>query len=396
MESLPSDDYVPKNISTMDRIKHIIAKSRITTVITIVLTIVDMVSDYLLAMYYTETGQDYWWATLTWTFFILPLLPLPILLVFTLYAMLKYGWEGFTECNLDFFYGSWKQFECVAESGPQLILQFYIMAISTYNIDDGSDHTSNSENTTPLRIGILKSENSTVLLWITQSDNATITSTVLDNMSDNMTGSLELNNNREDTWTLMWQIFVIISALFSISWTATSFNIRTEAHFADMFVGRAHDEHKTTDIIAEMVWNMLCISSRVIVLALFASVERYWFAGLVTLQVIVIAAMYGNVCKDCSCHCLGCPGVIFPTMLGIHSLFNIFLTNDFDGQIRYVFYVMYWIVTMIENVLFIWTWYSATDGYKLWYHDAAVLYIITAYFAAFLLKTLSWRHKKYK
>ena len=362
----------------MDRIKHIIAKSRIITIITIGLTVFDMVSDILLAMDYAETGEDEWWFALTLTFFILPLLPLLILLFFTIVAMCKHGKEWFDYGDFEFYYPSWKQFECVAESGPQLILQLYIMTGTTYNTNQGSDHISSSENTTLLNT--IKPENSTSLLWwIAQTDNATVT--VLDRTTD----SLEWDNNKKDTLTLILQVIVIISALFSLSWSATLFKAVTEAIANDDYGDDA--DFKITDFTIEVVWNMLCISSRVIALALFASMEKYWFAALVTAQATLATGIYvyenlswKNSKKDFILE------LLFLIMLGTNSVFNIFLTKN-----RYMLYVLYWIFIMIENVILISIWYVATDGQELWFHDAAIVFVIVAYSVSFLLKTLQTR-----
>ncbi len=352
----------------MERVKHIVAKSRIKTLITIGLTVFDMVSDILLAVDYAETGEDDWWFALTLTFFILPLLPLLILLFFTIVAMCKHGKEWFDYGDFEFYYPSWKQFECVAESGPQLILQLYIMAISTYNRDKGSHHISNSANTTLLTS--MKPVNSTSFLhWFEQISNATITPL------DNATNSLELDNNGEDTLTLMLQILVIISALFSLSWSATSYKVVTH-----------RDDYEIIDTIIEMVWNILCMSSRVIALALFASVERYWFAGLVTAQLIFTPGIY--LYANFEVWVEDCRALPFMIMLGINSVFNIFLTKSFEAPLRYTSYALYWLVMMIENVIFISFWYSATGGQELWFHDAAIVFVTVAYSVSFIVKTV--------
>ncbi len=66
-----------------ESIKEAVVKYQILLIITIGLTIFDMVSDIILALDYASTGEDGWWFALTLTFFLLPIIPLFFLLLIT-------------------------------------------------------------------------------------------------------------------------------------------------------------------------------------------------------------------------------------------------------------------------------------------------------------------------
>ena len=93
---------------------------KIFTVFGIVLTAADIISDIVLAVDYCVTDNP-WWCGLTWTFIAVPgLIGLLVLCV---------CFRG-NEQNKPKLWKIWKSIEICFESGPQLLLQLYIMAIT--------------------------------------------------------------------------------------------------------------------------------------------------------------------------------------------------------------------------------------------------------------------------
>ncbi len=134
--------------------------SRLKLLITVGLTIFDMGSDIMLAMDYYYTGE-YWWFALTFTVFALPVVVLALIELFMLWDE-----DGFDAYLLK----SWKVFECMAESGPQLILQLYIMALPSGNIVQGEQDTNSTviSNTTTQMYSFTyetTTMNNSVTLW---------------------------------------------------------------------------------------------------------------------------------------------------------------------------------------------------------------------------------------
>ena len=81
-----------------------------------IVTIVDTVSDVVLAVDYCVTDNP-WWCGLTWTFIVLHLLTFLIILII--------GYQ--TSMARQVMWKFWKCTEICFESGPQLILQLYIL-----------------------------------------------------------------------------------------------------------------------------------------------------------------------------------------------------------------------------------------------------------------------------
>ena len=94
-----------------------------------------MGSDIALAIDYSQTGDD-WWFALTLTFFLLPAIGL--LIVLCLFAVADESSER------GIIFKSWKLFECLFESCPQLVLQLYIMTLPNsqmLNIQEDNNST---------------------------------------------------------------------------------------------------------------------------------------------------------------------------------------------------------------------------------------------------------------
>ena len=266
------------------------------------------------------------------------------------------------------YFQLWKQFECVAESGPQLILQLYILAVSS--MDHGTNREMDLANTTIINITNMPEDFTTSSEW--NSTNAT------NNISiQATTEAINGISSVDEAFTLLLQILVIISALFSLSRSSV-----TLKRVDDKEEG---EDSTLLDYFLELIWNILCISSRVIALALFASVQRYWFAGVVTFQVVVLSLVFGlrlsEELDDCFETFLF---ILLSITLGTNSVFNIFLPAEYYDRMPYL---LYWLLMMIENTVFITIWYTSTAGLGLWYHDPAIAYVIIAYFLSFILKT---------
>ncbi len=245
----------------------------VSALVTIGLTLFDMGSDLLLAVNYASTGKDDWWFGLTLTFFLIPVLLLLLIIVGT---GRDRDMEGFKE-----LFPYWKQFECTAESGPQLILQLYIMSLPT--ILPTGHETPESSTVIDLNATF---PNLPEVTSVTQNINAT-------GMYENRTTSTDQQgdkNHIEELVTLVLQIFVLVTALLSISWGYVSLKINSELRDGGPF---SRDNYwGPVDYICDMAWNVLCISSRVIALALFASRERFWFIGLVISHFLIAAVIY--------------------------------------------------------------------------------------------------------
>ena len=361
-------------------VKRVLAKCTLYLLIEIGVIIFDMVSDIILALNYYNTSEDqswFSWFGLTLTFFLLSGIPLFFLLLHTLYGYIRWG-LNVTNKDMAKFFHIWKQFECVAESGPQLILQLYILAISSM---DGDETSKTDSDDTP--VDRIFSDESVY------NDNgykifkdATVAPT--DEISD------------EKKITFVLQILAILSAFFSISWSSVNLKKVDDDDEGE--------EVTKTDYGIEMIWNMLCVSSRVIVLVLLATMRyKHSFYIVTVFQVIIFFyffrimfynshySMYDNGSYFRKFLCL----LLF-FMLGVNSLFNIFLPVMFyNNRLAYPIYVTYWFLMMVENSIVIGIWYHFTIGQGLWYHIPATIYVMAAYFISFIVKTFHTWIKEY-
>ena len=140
------------------------------------------------------------------------------------------------------------------------------------------------------------------------------------------------------------------------------------------------------DVVVDMVWNIMSISSRVIALTLFASYEVHWFWSIAgTHTVFMIGVSYflerGDNSRDAAKVCVHMGGAAW---MGFGSLFN-FCADS--GQPKR-FYFMYWLIMFIENTTMISLWYQWTIGLGLWYHDAALVFVIVVHLLSLVVECL--------
>ena len=103
-------------------------KAKILNVLSVVLTLADIVSDLVMAFDYLLKNETLWFY-LTLTFVILPLLSLGFILSGTHIFFGKKPSESDIETKVVLGWRTWKTIELALESGPQLLLQLYIMAL---------------------------------------------------------------------------------------------------------------------------------------------------------------------------------------------------------------------------------------------------------------------------
>ena len=103
---------------------------QVLTLVSFILTVADVVSDIVLAADYCESDNR-WYCGLTWTFVAMP--------VITFFVIIpSYTSSATVDPSSTWTY--WKTTETTFESGPQLVLQLYIMASAA------QDPTSSSGN----------------------------------------------------------------------------------------------------------------------------------------------------------------------------------------------------------------------------------------------------------
>ena len=93
----------------------------IKDIVSVVLTLADVGSDVALAIDYCTTDNP-WWCGLTWTFIAAPIVTFPIV-----FCCFDDGTQLNSEVPSRMKF--WKCVEICFESGPQLILQLYILAL---------------------------------------------------------------------------------------------------------------------------------------------------------------------------------------------------------------------------------------------------------------------------
>ncbi len=352
----------------MERLKNEVfpVVKKVMPIVTITLTVFDMVSDLALALEYRRLGDDLWYE-LTLTCLLGPAIVLGIILFILLIISIqdKTGTGHFpmaflVACgDMEYVFLCWKYFECMFESGPQIILQLYIMAVD--DIDDSKSRYS--------RIQAPENEtiNGTYDTYMYLAADTTATTTPDDGY---------------DIFTIILQTIVIITSLFSISWGTVKLKI-----YDNQLEGL---QITKMDYALEMVWNLLCISSRVITLGLCAAGNFMGFLYVVAIHGLMVVGLTLDK-KSYKENVSICERFVYLGLIGIGTAYfnvcQIHTKGCSDGINSYRFYVFYWVIMMIENTCLIYYWYEFNKNQDFWYHFPALVYVITAYAMSFVVKT---------
>ncbi len=180
------------------------------------------------------------------------------------------------------------------------------------------------------------------------------------------------------------QIFSITTSLLSLSWGFVTWK---------KFILELNTKAKQLSVknmAVDMIWNVLAISSRVLVLALFAGHEPIWFCGLVATQIFTITIMACCLTKKtaqntevliikCCCCSTTFDEAAFccwRTLAVLASCFMVFHWFPAVQNIHFFLYLMYWLCMFVENIFLASLWFHWSTGLGLWYHEAAIAYII--------------------
>lgn len=132
------------------------------------------------------------------------------------------------------------------------------------------------------------------------------------------------------------------------------------------------------DMVVDLIWNILVLSSRVLALALFAGSTLLGFLGLASVQVMVgFAYAYSEMEKNNR-------SSLFPLCFAVSSIFN--LQAYYKVTISFKTYLLYWLVMFVENTVLILLWFHWSADRGLWYHEAVLIWVIWACFASFLVE----------
>ncbi len=106
-------------------------RGKILTGLSVILTIADVVSDIIMAFDYWDK-EEVLWFSLTWVFIILPILSFPVVVPATKLLCLQMSDRNVQGAVT--LWTTWKATELALESGPQLLLQLYIMALPDQDV----------------------------------------------------------------------------------------------------------------------------------------------------------------------------------------------------------------------------------------------------------------------
>ena len=129
---------------------------------------------------------------------------------------------------------------------------------------------------------------------------------------------------------------------------------------------------------ADMLWNLVFISVRVVTLALFAAYEPYYFWGLIAAQiVIVIIVIFSSCVRNDKKHSM-LYHFFASCFAGFGMVFNMFFAHP-NFEVLYGVYLLYWMLVFIENTVMILLWFIWCSDLDLWYHNVAIGCLIPAY-----------------
>ena len=138
---------------------------------------------------------------------------------------------------------------------------------------------------------------------------------------------------------------------------------------------------------ADLVWNGLSISARVITMALFASYEPYWFWGLIGGQILIAFLCVGHYGTRRDKELGFLYHAFMSSFTAVGMVFNMFLAYTII-HVPFPVYLFYWSLMFIENTVMITLWYQWSSNLDLWYHDVAISCLLIAYFLSLIIKTL--------
>ena len=158
-------------------------------------------------------------------------------------------------------------------------------------------------------------------------------------------------------FTLVVQVTAVITSFMSLS-----LGFMTYRDDVEYMQGR----WTWKDMAVDMVWNILSISPRVIALVLFASYQLYWFWGLVITHIVGVTVFVFIVTRFMTHVYNLFESVFYSIVSGMVSIFTLFVT--LFVKVRFHYYLLYWIVTFVENTVMISLWYQWSSDFGFWYH----------------------------
>ncbi len=295
------------------------------------------------------------------------------------------------------------------ESGPQLVLQIYIFVVIR-----AANGNNNKEGLTDNEQTALSDTSTTIVKG--------------NNYNASMSRKLESNNSHVDDVTHSkaadWLLLVtMVTSLLSISSGAVSTTIQV-TDFSN--IKRYKKRLMFCGGVLLILWNMLCISSRVLAMALFAAQRdyKYYLIVVVIARIFITAGMYKSCVTftddnqretkfdqwqaktlDQMLEMLDksdqeevltenqireetiserrkreANAFIFKSICILSSVFNI-LPIGCRYFIRW--YVLYWASMMLENGAFAFVWYNTCvdlhDMTSVWYRRQVLTYLILSY-----------------
>ena len=177
------------------------------------------------------------------------------------------------------------------------------------------------------------------------------------------------------------RIITIVTSLVSLSFGFVSWRL---------FLEKEKSENWEWNIIhtaADMLWNLIFITARVITLALFASYEPYWFWGFIVAQIVVVTIIvfFIGLRSEYNSHSLPYH-FLTSCFTGFGMVFNMFFAHP--APVKFRIYVLYWILMFIEDTVMISLWFVWTSDLGLWYHYVAIECIIPAHVLALIIKSV--------
>ena len=138
---------------------------------------------------------------------------------------------------------------------------------------------------------------------------------------------------------------------------------------------------------ADMLWNLVFISARVVTLALFAAYEPYYFWSLIVAQIVIVTIVIFSICiRNDNTHSVFYHFII-SCFTGFGMVFNMFFAHP-NIAVPYGVYLLYWLLIFIENTVMILLWFIWSSELDLWYHNVAIGCLIPAYVLALIIKSI--------